>query len=167
VDQALEFLHAHGRYSRVVTVQVGANDVQRCVSRTPPLSIDPACIQAGMATVLTYLPMILGKLRAEAPNAQLIVVNYYNPFLAAYRVGNIALAQQSTVLQGTLNSILATAASGSEADVADVATAFHSTKTTPVELPGEGIVPTNVAFICLYTWMCEKGTSTPTTRGTP
>ena len=32
LDQALEFLHAHGRYTRVVTVQVGANDVQRCVT---------------------------------------------------------------------------------------------------------------------------------------
>ena len=78
LDQALEFLHAHGRYTRAITVQIGANDVQRCVDRAT-LVIDMVCIQAGMADVATYLPMILGKLRAEAHDAQVIVLNYYKP----------------------------------------------------------------------------------------
>ena len=50
--------------------------MQRCVDRAT-LTIDRVCIQAGTADVATYLPMILGKLRAEAPNAQVIVLNYY------------------------------------------------------------------------------------------
>ena len=153
LDQALEFLHAHGRYTRVVTVQIGANDVQRCVDRAT-LTIDLVCIQAGMADVATYLPMILGKLRAEAPDAQLVVLNYYNPFLAAYLTGNTALAEQSTQLQGTLNGIIANAAASSGATLADVAWAFQSTTTTPTTLPRFGTVPTNVAYICRYTWMC-------------
>ena len=148
LDQALEFLHAHGRYTRLVTLQIGANDVQRCVDRAT-LRIDSDCIQAGMADVATYLPMALGKLRAEAPNAQVIVLNYYNPFLATWLLGNQSLALQSAVLQGTLNGIIANAASGSGATVADVATAFHSTDWTEV-----GGVPTNVSYICRYTWMC-------------
>lgn len=150
LDQALEFLHAHGRYTRLITLQVGANDVQRCVDRAT-LTIDPACIQAGMADVATYLPMALGKLRAEAPNAQVVVLNYYNPFLATWLLGNQSLAQQSAVLQGTLNGIIGGAASASGAAVADVATAFRSTDWTVV-----GGVPTNVAYICRYTWMCSR-----------
>jgi lysophospholipase L1-like esterase len=156
LDQALEFLHAHGRYTRVITVQVGANDVQRCVDRAT-LVIDMVCIQAGMADVATYLPMILGKLRAEAPDAQVIVLNYYNPFLAAYLAGNVELVEQSTLLQGTLNAIIARAATDAGADIADVATAFRSIDTKPYSLPPFGLVPTNVAFICVYTWMCLKG----------
>ena len=156
LDQALEFLHAHGRYTRAVTVQIGANDVQRCVDRAT-LAIDLACIQAGMADVATYLPMILGKLRAEAPNAQVIVLNYYNPFLAAWLTGNTVLAQQSTQLQATLNAIIGHAAAASGATVADVAAAFHSTDTAPYVLPPPiGVVPTNVAYICIYTWMCSR-----------
>jgi lysophospholipase L1-like esterase len=156
LDQALEFLHAHGRYTRVITVQIGANDVQRCVDRAT-LVIDLVCIQAGMADVATYLPMILGKLRAEAPDAQVIVLNYYNPFLAAWLTGNTALAQQSAQLQATLNAIIGQAAAASGATLADVATAFHSTDTAPYPLPPPvGVVPTNVAFICIYTWMCER-----------
>ena len=156
LDQALEFLHAHGRYTRAITVQIGANDVQRCVDRAT-LVIDLVCIQAGMADVATYLPMILGKLRAEAPDAQVIVLNYYNPFLAAWLTGNTALAQQSAQLQATLNAIIGQAAAASGATLADVAKAFHSTDTAPYPLPPPvGVVPTNVAFICIYTWMCER-----------
>ncbi len=155
LDQALEFLHAHGRYTRVITVQVGANDVQRCVDRAT-LVIDMPCIQAGMADVATYLPMILGKLRAEAPDAQVIVLNYYNPFLAAWLTGNTALAAQSAQLQATLNAIIGQAAASS-ATLADVAAAFESTNTTPTPLPGFGPVPRNVAYICTYTWMCILG----------
>ena len=148
LDQALEFLHAHGRYTRLITLQIGANDVQRCVDRKT-LSVDDACISAGMADVATYLPMALGKLRAEAPNAQVVVLNYYNPFLATWLLGNRALARQSAVLQATLNAIIANAASASGATLADVATAFRSTDWTEV-----GGIPTNVSYICRYTWMC-------------
>jgi lysophospholipase L1-like esterase len=152
LDQALEFLHAHGRYTRVITVQVGANDVQRCVDRTT-LAIDLVCIQGGMADVATNLPMMLGKIRAEAPNAQVVVLNYYNPFLAAWVLGNTQLAQQSAVLQGTLNAIIGAAAAASGATVADVATAFRS---TDFRVPAGSTVPTNVALICALTWMCSR-----------
>ncbi|MFI5074407.1 MAG: SGNH/GDSL hydrolase family protein [Actinomycetales bacterium] len=151
LDQALEFLHAHGRNTRVVTVQVGANDVQRCVDRST-LAIDPVCIQAGMADVATYLPMILGKVHAEAPHAQVVVLNYYNPFLAAWAIGNAQLALQSAVLQGTLNTIIGVAAASSGSTVADVATAFQSTNWT---VPPGGALPTNVSVICALTWMCS------------
>ena len=154
-DQALAFLHAHGRFTRVVTLDIGANDVQRCVSRTTG-AIDPACIQTGLAAVATNLPMMLGKIHTEAPNATVVVLNYYNPFLAAYLKGldGQKLAATSQVLAGTLNGIIAGAAAGHGARLADIATTFHTTDLTPTLLPGVGTVPTNVAYICTYTWMC-------------
>jgi len=155
LDQALEFLHGHGRYTRAITVQIGANDVQRCVDRAT-LVIDLVCIQAGMADVATYMPMILAKLWAEAPHAQVIVLNYYNPFLAAWLSGNTALAQQSAQLQATLNGIIGRATTAAGATLADVSTAFRSTDWALVDAPGLGTVPTNVAYICRYTWMCSR-----------
>ena len=83
-----------------------------------------------MADVAINLPTISDKLAAAAPEAQVVVLNYYNPFLAAWLLGNTALAQQSTVLQGTLNGIIGSAAAASGATVADVAAAFHSTDLT-------------------------------------
>ena len=152
LDQALVFLHAHTTTTRVVTVQVGANDVQRCVDRAT-LTIDLACIQSGMADVATYLPVVLGKIAAAAPEAQIIVLNYYNPFLAAYVTGNVQLAQQSAVLQQQLNGIIGLAAANNGATVADVAGAFRSTDWS---VPAGGALPTNVGVICSYTWMCSR-----------
>ena len=157
--QAVQFLHAHRRTTRLVTIDIGANDVQRCVSRSP-LGIDLACIQQGLGDVQRLLPMVLAQLHAAAPDARLVIVNYYNPFLAAYLTGAAgqALAQQSVALQAALNAILAASAATVGADVADVSTAFHSTVTTPVTVPAlGGPVPTNVATICAWTWMCQLG----------
>ena len=157
--QAVEFLHAHRRTTRLVTIDIGANDVQRCVSRSP-LGIDLVCVRQGLGDVQRLLPQVLAQLHAAAPGARIIVVNYYNPFLAAYLTGESgqALAQQSMALQATLNAILAGSAASVGAEVADVATAFRSTDTTPVTVPAlGGTVPTNVATICAWTWMCSLG----------
>jgi lysophospholipase L1-like esterase len=150
---ALAFLHAHGQMTRQITLDIGANDVQRCVSGG---TIDLACIQAGLTSVATHLPQILTALSHAAPNAQVLVLNYYNPFLAAWLTGPAGrqLAQASTTLQAVLNGVIAQATAADGATLVDIAGAFHSTDTTPVTVPGLGSVPTNVATICALTWMC-------------
>ena len=105
--QAVDFLEHHGRFTRVITLNIGSNDVQTCVNRTT-LAIDMDCIQNGFANIATGLPSALATLRNLAPNARIIVLNYYNPFLAAYLTGPTgqALAQQSADLQAQLNGIM-------------------------------------------------------------
>jgi lysophospholipase L1-like esterase len=156
-DQALAFLHAHGRFTRVVTIDIGANDVQRCVSRTTG-AIDFPCVQSGLTAVATNLPTMLGKIRSEAPNATVVVLNYYNPFLAAYLRGpdGQALAAASQQLAARLNGIIAGAAAANGARLADIASAFRTTDTTLAPFPGFGTLPTNVGTICTLTWMCLK-----------
>jgi lysophospholipase L1-like esterase len=153
--EALYFLHRHGRQTRQITIDIGANDVQRCVQSG---TIDATCIQEGMTTVATYLPQVLQQLHHAAPRAQLLVLNYYNPFLAAYLLGPAgqALATQSSQLQLVLNGIIDDAAAGSHATLVDIATAFRSGDETPVSVPGIGTIPTNVATICSLTWMCVR-----------
>lgn len=159
LEQAVEFLHAHRRTTRLVTIDIGANDVQRCVSRDP-LGIDLACVQQGLADVQRLLPRVLARLHRAAPDARVVVLDYYNPFLAAHLTGPAgqALAQQSVALQATLNAVIAGSAASVGAEVAPVSTAFRSTDTTPVTVPAlGGQVPTNVATICAWTWMCRLG----------
>ncbi len=155
--QAVDFLTDHGRFTRVVTIDIGANDMQRCVSRAT-LAIDLACVQAGLRDVATNLPMVLGKLRALAPRAEIVVLNYYNPFLAAYLAGPAGqlTAAQSQALLDSLNGIIAGSATVAGAQVADVETAFRTDVTAPVAVLGLGTVPTNVATICGWTWMCTR-----------
>lgn len=152
---AVAFLKGHAHWTHVITVDIGANDVQRCVR----VGIDNACLAAGLQAVAANLPVILGQLRAAAPRAQIIVLNYYNPFLAAYLLGPTGqgVAYATALLQPVLNASIAQSAAGVAARVADVAGLFQSTNWTTVTLPGAGQMPANVALICVWTWMCTQG----------
>jgi lysophospholipase L1-like esterase len=152
--QAVDFLHAHGRYTRLVTVDIGANDVDGCVSGG---GINVACVQAGLGAIAKDLPAILGQLRAAAgPGVRIEVLNYYDPFLAAWLTGPAGqqAAALSVQLSGILNGIIAGASSSIGGTTVDIATAFSTTDTTLVSFPPFGQVPTNVATICQLTWMC-------------
>lgn len=153
--QAVEFLHAHARNTRLVTIDVGANDITSCARPT----IDYACATAALQRINTNLGHILTALRGAAgDDVEIVVLNYYNPFLAAYLQGAAgqALAMQSTVLQTQLNTVIAGRAAAADADVADVATAFESANWAPTASP-YGLLPTNVVRICTWTWMCSLG----------
>ncbi len=154
---ALGTLAAHKGQVKVVTLDVGANDVQTCVTHTG--SIDYGCLGAGLVGVAQNLPKITAQIRAAAPNARIVLLNYYNPFLATYLQGGQSetTAKLSTGLQAVLNAEITYGALVAKAQVADIATAFDSYdwfhETT---VPTYGTLPTNVAAICTKTWMCAK-----------
>jgi len=163
-DQALHFLKGHRNQSGVITIDLGSNDVDSCVQNG---AIDQTCIAGGLHSVAANLPRILQKLHTAAPNARIIVLNYYNPFLAAYLLGapGQAVAKQSAGLATIFNGEIAAAAATVNAPVADVATAFQSDDWTPTSVPGLGQLPTNVARICEWTWMCTKQNIHPNDTG--
>lgn len=148
------FLRGKGQTVRLITIDLGANDVLPCSDGS---GIDLQCLQKAMGAVNTNLPKILNRLRAAAPQARIVVLNYYNPFLAAWLTGASGqqLAKLSVGLQGSLNATVASAAKGVNASVADVAGAFDSTDWTETTSP-LGRIPTNVATLCAQTWMCTK-----------
>lgn len=151
---AVEFLEAHKGNVDLVTIDVGANDVTPCARPT----INVPCVIGAVGAVQRNLTTILAQLRAATgPDTEIIVLNYYNPFLAAWLTGQAGqvVAAQSSALLPVLNGAVAAAAASAGADVADVATAFRSSDTTPVA-SAFGTVPTNVATICALTWMCTR-----------
>ena len=154
VAEAVGFLRAHKSKVDLITIDIGANDVTPCARGT----VDVTCALGAVATVERNLTDILRQLRAATgPDTEIIVLNYYNPFLAAYLTGPAGqqVAGLTTFLQTLLNGAVTRSAATVGADVADVATAFRSFDTTPVST-AFGTIPTNVATICAWTWMCTR-----------
>jgi lysophospholipase L1-like esterase len=98
---------ASGDPINTVSVQLGANDLF-AVANTPGFFTKPAdqqlaLIQAALATVATNVGNVLGELRAQLPNANLIVMGYYNPYAAV--PSNPFAADAAQAIQG-LNAVL-------------------------------------------------------------
>jgi len=144
---ATAFLEARAGTIRLVTLDIGANNVLRCA--TP--AIDQACATSASAAAAADLASILRALRTAAPDASIVVLTYYNPLLAAYRQGASGqqLAATSQPLLAGLNRSIGSAAAAVRATVADVAGAFATTEATGSP------EPINVARICAWTWMCS------------
>lgn len=157
MDNALAFLAAHPD-TGLITVDIGGNDAQNCVAKATG-AIDFVCLTNGMTAIGSRLPGLLAQLKTAAPNAQVILTNYPDVFLAAWLTGASGqnLAKLSVTLFDNLNAIFAEAATSAGVDFADVSEAFHTHDfTTMVTLPTYGEVPINVAKICTLTWMCTK-----------
>lgn len=134
----------------LVTVHVGANDVQRCVSLVQQApAVDESCVASGLETVARRLPEVLSRLGAAAPEADVVVVDYYNPFVVAALLGPRArdLAVRSDEVQRELNRIISSAAAHAGAEVASVADAFTAGPDAASATPAVGPV-------CSLTWMC-------------
>lgn len=153
---AVAFLDAHAGTAGVITIDVGANDIDSCV---PGGQLDLTCVGNGLGTVGTNLPAILATLRQHAPTSRIVVLNYYNPFLAAYlQPSTKTVAILSMPLASVLNTIIGVSSASVGGRTANVAGAFDSNNIwTRTTVPGIGSVPTNVARICSWTWMCVRG----------
>lgn len=160
---AVSFLRAHRGRVSLITIDIGANDPDSCVSR-PSIVKVASCIGTAVPTTAANLTKIMTELR-EAGGSQVRIVgmNYYLPELSAWRDGLLgeALAQLSERLAVGYNKLLTTVYQAFGARIANVFSAFHTGDfTDQVTLPGSGKVPRNVAAVCLWTWEC-----TPPPRG--
>ena len=152
---ALAFIRAHRGEVGLITLDIGANDVDGCVTGGV---ISPTCVAGGIADVEHDLPLILRALRAAGgPRTLIAGMNLYDPFLADYLAGPAgqAAATQSVTLAEQLNGLLAASDKAVGARTADVQDAFSTADfTDTAALPGVGTVPLNVSRICTWTWMC-------------
>jgi lysophospholipase L1-like esterase len=148
LDAAVSFLQTH--QVALVTIDIGANNVDSCVSST---SIDKTCLESGFASVSSELPFILRQLRkAAGPRTLIVGMNYYDPFLAAWEFGPAgrSLALQSLAAATDFNVLLGAIYQVFDVPVADVAQAFRIYNFLPV--PGEN-VPVNVFLTLSWTYM--------------
>jgi lysophospholipase L1-like esterase len=154
---ASQFLRDHAGSVTYLTLDIGANDVDNCASSG---SIDPVCVTQGVVTIAKNLNTILTGLRAAAGAAppRWAGMAYYDPFLAAWLTGTQGklIAVASVPLLELVNATEHTLYALHGFRFADVATAFHTLDfLTQRSVPGFGTLPTNVAYICQYTYMCS------------
>jgi lysophospholipase L1-like esterase len=150
--EAERFLRGHAADMRLVTLDIGGNDVARCGFG----GLKPSCTTPALATLAKNLPAITSRLRAAAPHVQVVVLNYYDPFLVLDLFGasgSSAPGQRSVAELAKVNAAIAGSARASGARVADVASAYDTTVTTPTVVKGVGTLPTNLARIITWTWM--------------
>jgi lysophospholipase L1-like esterase len=152
LDQAEKLLKANDDVA-LVTIDIGGNDLLRCVRGGA--RIDTACVTAGVGTVKKNLPTILKRLKAAAgPDVPVLVLGYYNPWLAAKALnqpvkGVDAAAKAYTALSTAIES----AAKSSGTTFVGLDQAFSTNDTTPTTINGRS-VPKNAAAICTLTNIC-------------
>jgi lysophospholipase L1-like esterase len=148
---AVAFLRAHPGKVRVITIDIGGNDVDHCVTST---GIDQACFNQGLLDIAINLSVAVARLRHAAPYAESVGMTYYDTVLAAWLTGAAgqALAKQSLTFVHELNGLLNLIFRVGRFRVADVAAAFSTDDFT---LTPSGL-PLNVARICQWTWMCVR-----------
>ena len=98
---------ASGDPINTVSVQLGANDLFAAAA-TPGFFSETAAqqsaqIQQTLATVATNVATILGEIKSQLPNANVIVMGYYNPYAAV--PNNPFAAVAAPAIQG-LDSVL-------------------------------------------------------------
>ncbi len=149
LDTAVAFLRAHRHSVRLVTIDIGGNDVDRCVTAT---AIDQTCFRQGLWTIAVNLFRTVYRLREAAPGVTIVGMTYYDTALAAWLTGPAgqSVAKASLPLAHELNGLLRLLYRSAGFRVADVAGAFSTDDMTTLV----GGIPLDVARVCQWTWMC-------------
>jgi lysophospholipase L1-like esterase len=154
---AVAFLRAHRGHVFLVTVDIGANDLEDCGSQPDLIEVIP-CFVADVPGAVSRLGTIMTRLRTAAgPDGRIAGMSYYLPALAQWRDGSSgqAFAKLIERLEAGYNDLLDHVYADHDAKVADVFGAFATSDfSDQVTVPGIGKVPRNVALLCRYTWEC-------------
>ena len=105
VEDAVRFMAARSGRVALVTVEVGGDEVFRCIGR----SVNRACVRRAMRSLNLHLPRLLNRLRSVGGRRPRYAgMIYPNPFLGQWTRGAAgrSLAQQSQTVVRDLNSLL-------------------------------------------------------------
>jgi lysophospholipase L1-like esterase len=159
---AVRFLKSHHRAGEIalVTVDIGANDVDGCTN--PGVNLG-TCLAAGEASIKNNVPKILSAIKQAAPaKTALTAMTLYDPVLSEYfSPTGRSLALASPAILKTINGELASADANAGFRTADVGAAFLSYDGTDMVTWEGQQIPINVARVCSWTWACTTPPSGP------
>jgi lysophospholipase L1-like esterase len=168
--EAVSFVRAHRGQVSLITMDIGANDPDSCITR-PDLFAMATCVTRSFPDTAANLTKIMYRLRAAVGGqVRIIGMNYYVPALAEWRDGVLgqAVARTSERVVAGYNQMLTTVYKAFGARVANVFGAFDSADfTSRVAVPGVGTAPRNVAAICRWTWECAQPPRGPNVHARP
>jgi len=157
--QAASFLRAHRGSTALITIDIGGNDPNGCVTGAQPAAI-VNCLVSKVPLLGRNLSTILGTLRSAAGNRVLIVgMSYYVPELGLWRTGHAGrqIGMLTDTFAAGANRMMARRYHSFGARVADVFAAFRSTDFGPggpARASRTAEPPPNATTICSLTWMC-------------
>ena len=154
---AAAFLRAHRGHVLLITIDIGANDLEDCGSQSNVIKV-LSCFVTDMPGAVSRLATIMARLRTAAgPSVRIVGMSYYLPALAQWRDGSSGQAAAKLVerLEDGYNELLEHVYTGYGAKVANVFGAFDTGDFgDQVTSTGIGKVPRNVALLCRWTWEC-------------
>ena len=159
---AIRFLKAHHKKGevRLITVDIGANDVDGCAN--VPASQIVSCVTTGLGTIGRNLPQILAGLKKAAPKGTtLAAMNLYDPVLGTWFAPGHGLAAESVTLTQLLNNKLNSIDAAGGFLTADVAGAFNAYDMSDTVTWENQQIPVAVANVCSWTWACQTPPSGP------
>jgi lysophospholipase L1-like esterase len=170
MQAAIDFLHAHRGHVSLITLDIGANDLNNCLTLTSIPAI-AECLTPVFASMQTHLAYTLKKLRTAAPGVTIVGMNYYDPELVTWLEGTTAaktFAADSVELAGIFTEDLDGVYASFKVPVADVFDNFDTTDMThTMTLPGIGTVPRDVGYICRRTYECAPAPVGPNEHCNP
>ncbi len=154
--EAVSFLEAHKGKVALVTIDLGANDLQRLDPQGNVVIclLDPAGCATEQARLATNLSAILSDLRAAAgPDVPIVGMTYYDVFAPLW------FTDPATALfvggrVDDFNAVLASTYAAAGGPVADVAAIFEN-----------GVYPDSALNVCAWTWFCSLGDLHANTAG--
>jgi lysophospholipase L1-like esterase len=140
LDAAVSFLQSHPHQVNPITVSIGGIDAADIIAET--CNFDAACIKrSGLRdSVGRGLDRILGAIRAAAPDTEIILVAFYNPF-------SISNPGTEGLWQRYYTSVQKDAARNNGARVVDISEIAHGPQ------------------VCQLTFLCASGDPHPTDAG--
>jgi hypothetical protein len=154
---AEKFLRAHRGQMSFVTVSIGNNDLDTCLS---PTGVDFACVTAGQQSISRDVAVIGRRLRrAAGPYVPIIGTTLYDPFLGLFLQPPPlnAAAEASQALAISINTqtlIPKWRATGARIARIDRAFGTYTPFSQTVDDPTYGTIPQAVANVCKLTWFC-------------
>jgi lysophospholipase L1-like esterase len=164
LGDAEAFLRAHAGHVAMVTIDIGANNVDGCLNAS---GISTSCVTSGLSQITTYLPQILDGLSSSYPDVAIYGMDYYDPFLDQWLSGTSGqtVATESEAFAVDLNSLLGQLFGADDAAMADPATLFQTSNFSLTGTYNGATVPENVALICAWTLMCSGNNIHPNDSG--
>jgi lysophospholipase L1-like esterase len=157
LTDAERFLRGHRGHVAAVSVNIGDNDVEQCMTNS---QIDEKCVSNQLAGIRSRLPGIASRLRAAAgAGVPVVGLTDYDQFLAYWLDGAAGrrMARRSVQVVDELNSTMNAIYQKAGLRAADATGPFATNDLTHrVSLRGHGRVPLAVQRICNWTWACSS-----------
>jgi lysophospholipase L1-like esterase len=161
------FVAAHRGKIALITISIGGNDFDRCITSADPISCVTAAVpimKANVTTMATELRQSVG------PHVPVIAITYPDVALGAWMSGasGQAFAKESILaFKAIINPALKAAYALADITLVDITTDTGAyiplTKTTT--LKPYGTIPVAVADVCTDTWFCALKNIHPTNAG--